>query len=175
LERTAPSAAKATTPTSAPGSEFGGAARHLGFTLIELLVVVALIAIASGMASLALRDPSASALENEAARLAALLESARAQSRASGVAVTWGPQAATETTEGKVPEGFRFTGNVEDLPSRWQNEGVSAQLSGNTRSIALGPEPLIGAQRIVLRLNDRIIVLATDGLGPFAVADNETP
>jgi general secretion pathway protein H len=49
--------------------------RHRGFTLVELLVVVALIAIASGLASLALRDPAASQLEQEASRLAALLES----------------------------------------------------------------------------------------------------
>src|SRR5215212_5523953 len=48
-----------------------------GFTLIELMVVVAVIAIATAVASLALRDPAASKLEHEAARLASLLESAR--------------------------------------------------------------------------------------------------
>jgi general secretion pathway protein H len=164
--------ARATIPTSVPGNdrrEAAGAraARSGGFTLIELLVVIALIAIASGLASFALRDPAANALENEAARLAALLEAGRAQSRASGVAVTWSPQLA----EGETAEGFKFTGNVDDLPSRWQSEGVSAEIVGR-RAIALGPEPLIGAQRIVLRLDDRRIVLATDGLGPFAVVDN---
>lgn len=170
------SAAKTTTPTSVPGSKRkrkaapARAARSGGFTLIELLIVVALIAIASGLASFALRDPAASALENEAARLAALLESGRAQSRASGVAVTWIP----ETREGETHQSFRFTGQVEDLPSHWQNENVSAEIVG-TRAVTLGPEPLIGAQRIVLRLDDRRIVLATDGLGPFAVADNDTP
>ena len=34
-----------------------------GFTLIELLLVVALIAIASGLATLALRDPAATRLD----------------------------------------------------------------------------------------------------------------
>jgi general secretion pathway protein H len=38
------------------------------------------------------------------------------------------------------------------------------------RAVRLGPEPLIGAQRIVLNLGDQRLVLATDGLGPFAVA-----
>ena len=57
--------------------------RQRGFTLIELLVVVALIAIASGVASLSLRDGTASRLEHEGQRLAALLESARAEARAS--------------------------------------------------------------------------------------------
>ena len=38
-----------------------------GFTLIELMIVVALIAIASAVVSLALRDPAATRLEREAA------------------------------------------------------------------------------------------------------------
>jgi general secretion pathway protein H len=32
----------------------------------------------------------------------------------------------------------------------------------------LGPEPILPAQRIVLRLEDRRVVLASDGLAPFA-------
>jgi general secretion pathway protein H len=58
-----------------------------GFTLIELMIVVALIAVAAGVISLALRDPSSVRLQTEAQRLSALLESARAESRASGLAV----------------------------------------------------------------------------------------
>ena len=46
------------------------------------MVVVALIAIATAVASLALRDPATNKLEQEAARLASLLESARAEARA---------------------------------------------------------------------------------------------
>jgi general secretion pathway protein H len=49
---------------------------------------------------------------------------------------------------------------------------VRAEVVGGT-SVQLGPEPLIGAQRIVLRLADRRLVLATDGLGPFAVERGE--
>jgi len=50
--------------------------------------------------------------------------------------------------------------------SRW-----SCPRAGSTR----GPEPVIGAQRIVLRLGDQQLQLATDGLGPFAVVDAEAP
>src|SRR6188474_644549 len=75
----------------------------LGFTLIELMVVVAMIAIATAVASLALRDPAASKLEHEATRLVSLLESARAEARASGVAARWEPLA--EQADGS---GFRF-------------------------------------------------------------------
>jgi len=39
-------------------------------------------------------------------------------------------------------------------------------------AVLLGPEPLIGAQRIVLRLDARSLALATDGLGPFVVTDD---
>jgi general secretion pathway protein H len=32
----------------------------------------------------------------------------------------------------------------------------------------LGPEPLIGPQRITLRLGEQHVVIATDGLAPFS-------
>lgn len=141
-------------------------ARQRGFTLIELLVVVALVAIASGLASLALRDPSATRLEQEGARLAALLESARAEARASGLAVRWEPRG-----DAASHGGFRFVGlpSSAQLPHAWLNEGVSADVVG-ARAVVLGPEPLIGPQRIVLSLEDRRLTLVTDGLGPFEVS-----
>ncbi|HMT17930.1 MAG TPA: prepilin-type N-terminal cleavage/methylation domain-containing protein, partial [Ottowia sp.] len=56
-----------------------------GFTLIELMVVMAIVAIGAALASLALPDSDSRTLAREGERLAALLESARAQSRAAGV------------------------------------------------------------------------------------------
>jgi general secretion pathway protein H len=143
--------------------------REAGFTLIELLVVVVIIAIASSVATLALRDPSATQLEHEAARLAALLEGARAEARASGLAAYWEPKPAQEGAE-----GFRFVGlpPSSELPARWLAEGVKAEVVG-ARAVVLGPEPLIGAQRIVLSLGDRRLTLGTDGLGPFVVEPGE--
>jgi general secretion pathway protein H len=135
------------------------------------MVVVAVIAIATAVASLALRDPAASKLEQEAARLASLLESARAEARASGIAARWEPLA--EDADGA---DFRFVGLPanQPLPSHWIDSGTSAQVIG-ARAVVLGPEPLIGAQRIVLRLGDRRLTLATDGIGPFAVTDGSAP
>lgn len=125
--------------------------------------MVALIAIASAVASLALRDPAATRLEHEAARLVALLEAARTESRAAGLPASWEPRA-----EQVGAEGFRFRGfpPSSQFPSNWLGAGVTAEVTG-ARAVLLGPEPLIGAQRIVLHLDDQRLALETDGIGPF--------
>lgn len=153
------------TPAAPAAIRPGGKARPRGFTLIELLVVVALIAIASAVVSLALRDPSSTRLDQEGARLAALLEAARSEARASGLTVTWVPKAQQEGAE-----GFQFIGlpPAAGLPNHWINPGVGADVVGSP-ALILGPEPLIPAQRIVLHLNDQRLTLVTDGLGPFVV------
>jgi general secretion pathway protein H len=140
--------------------------RAAGFTLIELMVVIALIAIASAVVSLSLRDPAATRLDREGARLVALLEAARTEARAAGLAASWEPRAVQAGEE-----GFRFVGlpPSSDLPGRWLVAGVSAEVAG-ARAVRLGPEPMIGAQRIVLHLDDQSLTVETDGLGPFAVA-----
>ena len=146
-------------------------ARTGGFTLIELMVVVALIAIASAVVSLSLRDPAATRLDHEGARLVALLEAARTEARASGLTVSWEPRAAQDGAE-----GFRFVGlpRSSDLPTHWLAAGVRAEVPG-ARAVLLGPEPLIGAQTIVLRLDEQRLTLATDGLGPFIVNAEPAP
>jgi general secretion pathway protein H len=171
MPRSAPGNSAAEAALRRPSGPLSGHARALvpgrrhsrGFTLIELLMVVVLIAVASSVASLALRDPASTTLEREGARLAALLESARAEARASALRAYWEP-----TT---TAPGFRFVGlpPSEELPTQWLDGGVTAEVVG-ARAVTLGPEPLIGAQRIVLRLRDQRLTLATDGLGPFVVA-----
>lgn len=153
-----------------------------GFTLIELLMVLLLVAMMSGLASLALRDGSEARLDREAARLGALLEAGRAEARASGLAVRF--ELAAADARGAGSDGdidFRFIGLPEGglqsggpAPQRWLDHDVVARIEG-ARALRLGPEPLIGAQRIVLSLGQQQRVLATDGLSPFAVEDASGP
>ena len=155
---------KATTRTSAPGSKAGRAAA--GFTLLELMVVVLIVAVSTGLVSLSLRDRSQSKLEEEGARLSALLETARTQSRIVGTDVRWQPRA----TGG----GFEFLGlpalAAKELPSRWLDSDTTATVVGAPQ-LRLGPEPLLPAQRVVLHLGEREIAVGTDGLSPFQIVD----
>lgn len=151
--------------------------RASGFTLIELLVVVAIVALASAVVSLALRDSSQSQLEREGTRLAALFESARVEARSSGLAVRWLPRPLNteRLAAGEPAADFTFVGLPASagLPRHWLSAGVTAQVVG-AADVVLGPEPLIGAQRVTLRLDDRRLTLATDGLGPFIISDDDT-
>lgn len=134
-----------------------------GFTLLELMVVVAIIAIASVGVAISLPNQDSVKLEREAQRLASLLDSARAQSRATGLLVKW---RATE-------QGFKFEGlknkNASELEklSFWSEQGISVVES---KILVLGPEPIIDKQKIILQLQDQQIEIATDGLHPFKVS-----
>lgn len=119
------------------------------------------MALATAGVGLALRDSGQTQLEREAERLAALLESARAQSRASGVPVRW---LAT-------PTGFRFDGlSASALPTQWLDPATGVRGPG---TLVLGPEPLIGPQYVTLAQAthpERSLRVTTDGLRPFTVA-----
>lgn len=134
--------------------------RNRGFTLLELLLVVAIVAVASAGVSFALRDSGQTQLEREAQRLAALLESGRARSLASGAPVRWRV----------TPTGFVFDGLAQgELPDAWLSKDVAA--TGN-ELLLLGPEPIIGPQAVKLVLatdRGRTLTVSTDGVRPFAV------
>ncbi len=141
-----------------------------GFTLLELLVVIAIIAMATVGVGFAMRDAGQTTLDREGERLVALLESARARSRASGATVRW-----HLTPEG--PGAFVFDGLPPDaLPNEWMSTGIGAQpiaADGTAApALQLGPDPIIAAQQLVLTSVGppaRELRIGTDGLRPFAI------
>ena len=161
-------------PTSVPGSSFAavpsGVAGQRGFTLIELLIVIAIVAVSAGLITLALGDGRAAKLEEEGARLTALLEMARAEARVSGATVRWIPK-REDNADPDPNVQFRFVGlsQQQALPTRWLDPDTRAQVVGGA-TVLLGPEAILPPQRIVLRLADQQLELVSDGLGPFAVA-----
>jgi general secretion pathway protein H len=148
--------------TSAAGSRHPrtGHATSRGFTLLELLVVIAIIALGTATVGLALRDSGDTALERDAQRLAALLEAARAQSRATGVPV------GASFHDG----GYRFNGlSPAQAEGTWLDSGT--RVFGSA-TLVLGPEPIGPPQHVVLgqaSRPDRQLTIASDGLRPFAV------
>jgi len=151
--------------TSAVGNKCSSAQAR-GFTLLELLVVVALIAIATAGVSFSLRDSAESALERDADRLAALLETGRAKARANGMAVVWRAQAQGFVFEGLPPPG---------LPQNWLT--ASTRVAPGT-AMTLGPEPLIEPQALALSNGQspgKTLWVVTDGLKPFKVQRSPEP
>ena len=65
------------------------AARRAGFTLIEVLVVLAIMAVVAAAVVVMALPGDAEAARAEAQRLAALLESAMREARASGSSIAW--------------------------------------------------------------------------------------
>lgn len=140
--------------------------RWRGLTLIELMVVLLIVGIATAVTLLALPDSPQAQLQADASRLAALLESARAASRAQDEALRWQVNEA----------GFRFEGRAGGpWPNQWLHADTQAQVIG-ARELLLGPEPVIGAQAVALhhrRRPESRLWVGTDGVRPFEVLSAE--
>ena len=96
-----------------------------------------------------------------------MLESGRAQSRPTGVAVSWRVTA----------QGFEFAGLTGDASCQTDGWGKTRRCVAPALC-KLGPEPLIDPQTVVLvsaSQPDRALQVSTDGLRPFAVSTWATP
>jgi len=135
-----------------------------GFTLVELLVVLLIMALGASLAALSLAPSGQQHLSQEATRLIAQLESAKAQARASSLSVSMGLS----------PNGFYFSGLSQNPLVQNTYPWLYPQTQGQLQSgpVLLGPEALTPPSSIVL--TDEMdpkqhITIASDGLRPFQV------
>ena len=164
-------------PMWAPGSNgtHAGTAGMRGFTLVELLLVVGIIAVVSAGVAFAVRDTGQTQLEREGQRLAAMLDSARARSRASGLPVYWQAGAQGFQFVGLPPSQAELDAAAPTVDGAglgvipWLADGMSVP---DGATLKLGPEPIIERQQILLSHASRSLRIATDGLRPFAVSAN---
>ena len=138
-----------------------------GFTLIELLLVVALIAIAAGVATLALGDSEPRRMREEAERLAALFRIAASEARASGQALTWQADLS----------GYRFRAHDDEATGRLPEELRRARSWPfpvehiATPRILITREPVREPAVIEITAGARDLHLALDALGALSVLD----
>lgn len=173
--------AKDRTPTSAIGSPAG----PTGFTLLEMLVVLVALALLGTLAVLSLRDDREQLLHTEADRLIAMLEAARAESRATGAPIVWfpiGPLELDRSNErGQAArtnawQGFAFEVRASSsfsgprvATATW---AAKAGLSLGVRTqpsdlLVLGPDPIIPSQSVIIEHAGRFVEISTDGVSPF--------
>jgi general secretion pathway protein H len=121
------------------------ASRRSGFTLLELLVVVFIVGLATALAAVTAAPGDAAIAEREARRLAALLELAIGEARASGESLAW-------THE---PDGYAFWRRADDggwAPFPDWSAFRRRSLSGATvlREVRVEERPVRPGERMVL-------------------------
>lgn len=133
-----------------------------GFTLLEVLVVVAIIAIASSALVVRAWPGSAATADREARRLAALMEAALAEARASGRAIAWAPE----------PNGYAFLrrsadGAWEHFPadSAFRARRLEAGVALRGERAVLMPYGLAGGFEAAIAGESERFVLRSEMLG----------
>jgi type II secretion system protein H len=79
--------------------------RHAGFTLIELLIAITIVGVLSVMLVIIVAPGDSASARTEARRLAALLELALAEARASGQSIAWSPESGGYSFWRKADDG----------------------------------------------------------------------
>ncbi len=137
--------------------------RNQGFTLLELLVVLALVAIGSSLVVLSMRDAAQHQLPQEADRLIAVLEAAKAQARSTSTPLRW------QANE----QGFSISPLVGGEPQAmdWLHLGTRAEPS----VWVISAEPVQAPVQLQLRQASRTsgqfqtLTLGSDGVSAFKV------
>lgn len=122
-----------------------GRPQHAGFTLIEILVAMAVIAVMSAMLVFAASPSDGTRARTEARRLAALLEHALAEARASGQSIAWSPASGGYAFFRKGEDG-EWVAFSDDSMYRRRSLPDGVLL----RDVAVESHPIRDGERIVL-------------------------
>lgn len=133
-----------------------------GFTLLEVMVVVCIIAVLSSIVVIAALPGEAALAEKEARRLAALLELASAEARASGQTIAWSPERDGYSFWRRSDEGewLRFP---DASPYRQRSFGADTAIAGER--VMLSPYGLQAPLEVTISGGKAQILLRSGALG----------
>ena len=138
-----------------------------GFTLIELMVVLAIVAVLTAVSATLASGGDASRAQAEAKRLAALLELAAAESRASGETLAWRPER----------RGYAFWRKDEDgewvrfpATSPYRPRVFPGEVSLEAQPALLAPVGLVAPLAATVRGGGLALSVTGGLLGRFSVA-----
>ena len=135
---------------------------HGGFTLLEVLVVLCIVGVIAAMAAMAVTPGDRARTRDEAHRLAALLELARTEARATGRGIAWLPLAEGYTFR-RMAEDGSWIPFPEDSPFRQRTLPASIRL----HDVQVNAQPLRAEDFVVLTpygvSGELSVTLAGDG------------
>jgi general secretion pathway protein H len=146
-----------------------GRSSNAGWTLLELMVVLAIFAIAVGSVQLSMPNPAQLAVERDAKRLAAKLQTERITARAQGQRRYW--LAQEQGFAWAVSNGLA-SGLQIDKKEPWEGAETRLAAGYEQSQLRLGPDPVLPAQHVLLTttggaFSTNLWWVGTDGISPF--------
>lgn len=152
-----------------------GSSRARGFTLIEMLVVMMIIGIVTTVVALSTGRNQRSDLQEEAQRLAVMLESASDEAQVRSIPIAWQPvDGGYVFSESTAGGRWRVLDDDPLKPYQWRAgvTGVAIRYTGSSQTIrrlVFGNESMEAPVTIVLSAGESRLNVVGNGIGNFEV------